>query len=90
MYLPEHEIVTTQAFTVSTTITSQLGISGTANQIIASATNFALNAINATPGTNPYQKRGGVAIQLTLTGSAALSTIGAGALTIDLFGLPIS
>ena len=90
-YLLGAEVVNTQAFTVLTTMTaSLLGGADAAGSILAAGTVFALGAINAAPGSNPYQKRGGQAIKLTLTGSAALSTIGAGSLTVDLFGIPIS
>lgn len=93
-FLQNAEIVNTQAFAgggAATMVATLQGGADAAGSIIASGTVFAANAINAAPGSNPYQKRGGQAIKLTLTETGGtLATLTAGTLTVDLFGLPIS
>lgn len=92
-YVLGAEIVNTQAFAgggASAMTATLQGGADAAGSMIASGTVFAANAINAVPGSNPYQKRGGQAIKLTLTETGGtLATLTAGTLTIDIFGVPI-
>ena len=85
-YLMGAEVVNLVAFgTITTLVCTLQGGTDAAGTILGSGTVFALGAINATPGSNPYQKRGAQAIKITLTGSGALSTATLGSLQIDLF-----
>lgn len=64
------------------------GGSDAAGSIIASTTVFTGAATPiSTPGSNPYQSRGGQQIKMTITGDGthALSTLTAGHLSVDLF-----
>lgn len=67
----------------------QGGTDAAGSIIAASAGNVftGAGAVVATPGTNPYQSRGGQQIKMTITGDGthALSTLTAGHLSVDLF-----
>lgn len=84
--LLDAEVINKVGFGTITTLTASLqGGSDSAGTILAAETVYSVGVINATPGTNPYQTRGGQQIYCTLTGGAALSTATLGSLLVNLY-----
>lgn len=89
-YLIATEVVTTQTFAGGgvTAITASVsgGTDANGSIVATGASILTLGAVNAAPGTNPYQKRGGQAIKTVITNTGGtLATLTAGTLTYDLF-----
>lgn len=90
-WLQNAEIQTTQTFAgggvTAVTATLSGGTDAATSIINTGATILTLGAINAAPGTNPYQKRGGQAIKLTVNNTGGTNaTLTAGTLLVDLIG----
>jgi len=86
----ESEVVCTQTFTGGgvTAITVSLGVSGANGSILATGSSIITSGlINAAPGSNPFQQRGGAQLQALITNTGGTNaTLTAGTLQIDLFG----
>jgi len=86
----EAEVVTTQTFAGGgvTGVTVSLGVSGANGSILATGSSIlTAGAINAAPGSNPFQQRGGAQLQALITNTGGTNaTLTAGTLQIDLFG----